>query len=48
MRFQKLKPVLMAHVLLLLPADPDVQLSATLQHPVCLCATELTIVMIVD
>jgi hypothetical protein len=32
LRFQKLKPGLVAHSLFLLSADPDVELSGTSQH----------------
>ena len=39
LRFQKLKPGLVTHCLFLLPEDPDVEISATLQHHVCPLAT---------
>lgn len=48
LRFQKLKSGPVAHSFFLLPVDPDVKSSATLQHHVSLHAVMLSAMIIVD
>ena len=48
LRFQKLKLGLVAHCLLLLPEDQDVELSASIQHHICLHTTMLSDMITMD
>jgi hypothetical protein len=48
LRSQKLKPGLVAHCLFLMLVDQDVELSALLQHYVCLHAAMVPTMMIMD